>query len=331
MVTTDFKLEYQSTVGFHTDQGSRGFQHPSAFAMRSDGRFFVASRGAAPTTGVQMVSKDFEFFGVIGQSGTEIGQMVEPSALALDSGDNLYVADERLNRITVFDKQGGIVGSWGEFGDGPGQFNRPTGLLISNDIMFLVDTMNHRIQKYSKDGEFIGQWGMNGKEEGEFNYPWGISKGINDELIIADWGNDRILSFDLDGEYISSFQAGSDAIMPLYRPAHAAVDKEGNLYVADWGNQILQVFDSNGKFLMSHRGSADLNPWALEYFEAQQDEQRARVSYVPIYEPDTDDVREVSARMEPYFWDPCSVIVDQENRVYVLETCRHRFQIFERV
>ena len=119
--------------------------------------------------------------------------------------------------------------------------------------------------------------------------------------------------------------------MPLYRPAHAAVDKEGNLYVADWGNQILQVFDSNGKFLMSHRGSADLNPWALEYFAAQQDEKRARVSYVPIYEPATDDVREVSARMEPYFWDPFSVIVDQENRVYVLETCRHRFQIFERV
>ncbi|WP_369228747.1 hypothetical protein [Candidatus Entotheonella palauensis] len=34
--------------------------------------------------------------------------------------------------------------------------------------------------------------------------------------------------------------------------------------------------------------------------------------------------------MEPYFWDPVDVVLDDQERVYVLETCRHRFQIYEK-
>ena len=56
----------------------------------------------------------------------------------------------------------------------------------------------------------------------------------------------------------------------------------------------------------------------------------ARESFIPVYEPDTEDPSEISARMEPYFWDPVSVQLDEDGRVYVLETGRHRFQIFEK-
>ena len=52
MVSTKFQLEYKGVVGFHTDQGGRGFQHPTGIVMRSDGRIFVASRGAGPTVGI---------------------------------------------------------------------------------------------------------------------------------------------------------------------------------------------------------------------------------------------------------------------------------------
>ena len=62
MVIAKVNLQHHSTVGFHTDQGSRGFQHPSAFIMKDDGTIFVASRGAGPTIGIQMVNRDFEFF-----------------------------------------------------------------------------------------------------------------------------------------------------------------------------------------------------------------------------------------------------------------------------
>ena len=330
MVIAKVNLQHHSTVGFHTDQGSRGFQHPSAFIMKDDGTIFVASRGAGPTIGIQMVNRDFEFFGKLGESGTGIGQMQAPSALALDSQENLYVADEKLNRVTIFDKNGELKGSWGEFGSESGQFNNPTGMAILDDEVIISDTMNHRIQRYTTDGEFITQWGVKGSSTGEYTLPWGLSIGCNKEVIIADWGNDRIVFSNLDGDTISILDGHKDGTNSLNRPAHAVQDEYNNCYIADWGNQLLKVFDSEGNFLESHRGSGTLNPWATEYFESQQDEKKARSTYNPVFEPTTKDVREISALIEPYFWDPCALIVGNDDAVYVLETCRHRFQIYEK-
>ena len=330
MVATKFTLQYNSNIGFATDAGGRGFQQPSGIVIRSDNRIFVASRGRGPTVGIQMVSRDFEFFGKIGSQGKEIGQMLEPSALAFDSAENLYVADEKLNRITRFDYEGEVIDSWGAAGSEPGQFEHPTGLLIINDIVFVVDALNHRIQEYTTDGDFIGQWGDKGSCGESLKYPWGISGAINGDIYVADWGNDRVVRFTQGGEFVSDIHKGEGAELYLNRPADVAIDQDDNMFVADWGNQVLQVFDGDGNFLDMNRGEADLNPWAVEYLEAQQDEKKARSTYVPIYDTDTDDVREISARIEPFFWDPCSVTLDESGRVYVLETCRHRFQIFER-
>ena len=331
MVATRFTLQYSSNIGFATDQGGRGFQLPAHIAVRSDNRIFVASRGRGPTVGIQMVSRDFEFFGKIGSQGKATGQMIEPSAIAFDSEENLYVSDEKLNRITRFDYEGEVIDSWGESGSDPGQFDHPTGLLIRGDIVFVVDALNDRIQKYTTSGDFIDQWGGRGCDGDSLKHPWGITGAANGDIIVADWGNDRVVRFTEDGQFVSDIHQGKGAELPLNRPADVAVDQDDNLFVADWGNQVLQVFDEDGNFLDMKRGEADLNPWALQYFESQQDEKRARSSYVPVFETNTDDVREVSARIEPYFWDPCSVALDENGWVYVLETCRHRFQIFDRV
>ena len=333
MTTTAFGLKYLTNVGFSSDQGGRAFQRPSCIAVRSDGRIFVGSRGPAaePTVGIQMVSLNHDYFGKIGSLGRDAGQMVEPSALALDSNENLYLADEKLHRISVFDTDGKVFDSWGKHGKGPGEFDRPTGLLIQGETVLVVDAMNHRVQKYTKDGKFLEQWGVHGSGEGELRLPWGITDDANGNIYVADWGNDRIQKFTPDGQHLETFGESGDGKGQLNRPADVAVDSDGNLYIADWGNQRLQVLDSEGRFLESKRGEADLNPWVVEYFEGVQDEKRARESYVPIYDVDTDDPHEISARIEPYFWDPSAVILDDEGRVYVVDTCRHRFQVFERV
>jgi DNA-binding beta-propeller fold protein YncE len=278
-----------------------------------------------------MVSLDHEYFGTLGSLGTDVGQMVEPSALALDSDENLYLADEKLHRISVFNTAGEALTSWGNYGSDPGEFNRPSGLVIQGETVLVVDSMNHRVQKYTKDGEFLARWGIQGSGEGEFRLPWGITDDGDGNIYVADWRNDRIQKFTSEGEFLAMFGESGSGEGQLNRPADVAVDPEGNLYIADWGNQRLQVLDSEGRFLGNKRGEADLNPWAIEYFEGQRDEKRARESYVPIYDVDTDDLFEISARIEPYFWDPCAVTLDNVGRVYVVDNCRNRFQVFERV
>ena len=334
MLKVGFKLRYLTNVGFCADTGGRGFLLPTAIAVRGDGRIFVTSHGSIvhkQVVGIQVVTRDHEYIGKIGGFGDQPGQMVSPSSLALDSYDNLYLSDNVLNRITVFDKTGNLISTWGIKGDGIGQFDGPSGLVIDIEgNVVVVDHKNNRIQKFTKDGKFMGFWGSFGIRDGQFNLPWGICKDESGNLYVADWRNDRIQKFTTDGEFISKFGSSGNGDVQLSRPSDVAVDSDANMYIADWGNQRVQVLNPNGNFLMTLRGNADLNPWASEYLKAQADEDRARSTFVPIFDVDTDDSHEVSARTEPYFWDPVSLDLDKDNRLYALETCRHRFQIYER-
>ena len=38
----------------------------------------------------------------------------------------------------------------------------------------------------------------------------------------------------------------------------------------------------------------------------------------------------VSSQTEPYFWGPVAVSLDREGRLYVVETNRHRFQVYQK-
>ena len=332
MTTTTFGLKYVTNVGFAADFGGRGFQLPSSMAIRADGVIFVVSRGKSSTknsNGIQMVTKDHDFLGQIGTYGAGLGGMMWPTSVVLDGDENLYLADEYFNKVTKYDREGNPITEWGTKGSGDGQFNQPSGLLIQDQLIYLVDSRNNRIQMYSLDGEFQGQWGSGGDGEGEFNLPWGISDDSEGNIYIADWRNDRIQKFDSNGNYISAIGGGKTSV--LDRPSDVAVDPDGNIYVTDWGSQRLLVLDQSGSILETKRGEADLNPWSVEYLSSQDDERKARESFVPVYKADTEDPSEVSARMEPYFWDPVAVELDQDGTVYVLETGRHRFQVFERL
>ena len=331
MTTTAFELKYVTNVGFAADFGGRGFQLPSSMAIRADGVIFVVSRGKPSTkqsNGIQMVTKDHDFLGQIGTYGAGLGGMMWPTSVVLDGDENLYLADEYFNKVTKYDREGNPLIEGGTKGSGDGQFNQPSGLLIQDQLIYLVDSRNNRIQMYSLDGEFQGQWGSGGDGEGEFNLPWGISDDSEGNIYIADWRNDRIQKFDSNGNYISAIGGGKTSV--LDRPSDVAVDPDGNIYVTDWGSQRLLVLDQSGSILETKRGEADLNPWSVEYLSSQDDERKARESFVPVYQADTEDPSEVSARMEPYFWDPVAVELDQDGTVYVLETGRHRFQVFER-
>jgi DNA-binding beta-propeller fold protein YncE len=332
MTTTKFELKYLDNIGFCADFGGRGFQLPTSMAIRSDGTIFVASRGKASTkgsNGIQLVTNEHDFLGQIGTYGSELGGMIWPTSLVLDLEDNLYLADEYLQRITKFDREGNAVTHWGEKGHGPGQFDQPSGMLVKGEELLIVDSRNNRVQIYSLDGEYIGQWGSKGNGEGEFDLPWGICDDSEGNVYVADWRNDRIQKFDYNGNYIKSIGQTGSGKGQFNRPSDMAVDKDGNIYVADWGNQRVQVVDSDGEYLDSHRGAAHLNPWSVEYLSSQDDERAARESFVPVYDPDTDDQHEISARMEPYLWDPVAVELGEDGKVYVVETGRHRFQVFE--
>ena len=244
-LTKPFTLEYVDTVGFVADQGGRGFHLPTDMAIRDDGRIFVASRSnttALDIVGIQMVTAQHGFFGQLYGYGRGDGEMIWPSAVALDSDDYLYMADDFLQRVTVYDPNGNFVSKWGTVGHGKGEFDGPSGLIFdAADNLLLVDHRNHRVQKMTKDGEFISSFGSYGDGDGEFNLPWGIELDREGCIYIADWRNDRVQKFTPDGEFIASYGETGDGDGQFNRPSGLAVDSDGNMYVADWGNQRVQA------------------------------------------------------------------------------------------
>ena len=162
MTSATFQLQYGDTVGFVADQGGRGFHLPMSMVIRGDGRIFVVSRSntqALDIVGIQMVTREHDFFGQFGGYGQEPGKMIWPTALALDGDDNLYLADDYLQRITVYDRDGAVQDTWGSKGSGAGEFDGPSGLLVdAEDNLLVVDHRNHRIQKFTRDGHSLGTW-----------------------------------------------------------------------------------------------------------------------------------------------------------------------------
>ena len=334
MITKTEKIKYLDTVGFGADIGGRGFHLPVDISVRADGRVYVINRSPMHRLGIRVGICDLlhGWYGEFGYDGKADGQFTGPAAITHDSNDRIYVADEELNRITVFNADGEFESKWGELGTQPGQINGPSALKVTSDgNLLLVDHLNNRIQKMTLDGQYLSHWGSKGIAEGQFNLPWGIDTDNDENVYVADWRNDRIQRFSEDGKFIDMYgSSGSDDGL-FNRPSDVAVDQDGFIYVADWGNQRVQVFDHHWNFHASLRGQATVSPWAQEYLEANADELDARSRFDPYIEVDTDDEHEISARVEAYFWDPIAVEIDPEGRLVVADSLRHRLQIYQRL
>ena len=89
------------------------------------------------------------------------GQFKWPAGVAVDGDENVYVTDEWMDRVTVFDTDGEFLRMFGEQGDGSVQFNRPSGIAIDgNDDVYVSDALNHRVQKMDKYGKPLYSFGQ---------------------------------------------------------------------------------------------------------------------------------------------------------------------------
>ena len=335
MVTTEIApitFQYSHTIGRQENRSGSGFFYPVAITRDADNLLYVLSRGSEtpaffPCKRVTVFTVDEELVREFGQKvppeeaddSAPAGTFMWPTAVAVDSAGNAYVADEWLNRITIFDREGECVGKWGTLGAGDGEFNRPAGLAFdAADNLYLVDSANHRVQVFTKEGKFLSQWGSQGDGEGEFNYPWGIEIDRHGDVYVADWRNDRIQKFAPDGRFLMQFGASGQGDGEFFRPTGVAVDPEGIIYVTDFKNDRLQVFDAEGGFIAKLTGEATLSKWGRERVQLDPTIVRGRELAQGLQE------------REKLFHGPIAVEVDDAGRVFVVECSRQRLQVFRK-
>jgi DNA-binding beta-propeller fold protein YncE len=324
-------LQYSYTIG-RGEQFGPGFTSP-VFVARGEGDLLYvlcrASEYRPEGTRITVCTVGEEYVtafarGVPQQGPHEFnfddGSLVWPTAIAFDSDWNVYVSDEWLNRISIFTRDGDYIGKWQERpGSGDGELNRPSGLAFdADDNVYVVDSGNNRVQKFTKDGRFLARWGTAGSGAGEFQMPWGIALDRQGHVYIADWRNDRIQKFSPDGRFLLQFGTSGTGEGEFNRPSGVAVDKEGVIYVADWLNNRLQVFDPEGNFITLRTGDATVSKWGKDKLDANPEMWAERQ-------------RAYGLEREKLFWGPTGVAVDDENRIFVVESARNRIQVYHKL
>ncbi len=187
---------------------------------------------------------------IIGRPGTEEGQLTLPRNVAVGPDDTLYIADAGNHRIQVFDTDGRYLRSWGEFGDGPAQFNEPWSVAVDDNYVYVADTWNHRLQKFTHDGQWIATIGESGSPEspesggGLFFGPRDILILSDGNLLVTDTGNHRIQLFDPEGSFIRAVGGNGSLPGQFFEPVGIAATDDGSIFVVDTWNGRIQQLDS---------------------------------------------------------------------------------------
>ncbi len=82
----------------------------------------------------------------------------DPASFDIDEEGNIYVADTKNSRIQKYDESGKYIATFGQRGEGPGEFIYPYYIRISSNKIFIFDAGNIRISKFSLEGEFIDSY-----------------------------------------------------------------------------------------------------------------------------------------------------------------------------
>jgi tripartite motif-containing protein 71 len=172
----------------------------------------------------------------IGSPGSGFGQMLEPSALAIDGSGRISVADAGNDRIVRFAQDGTPLGSF------PTE-NAPRGIATTGDgsRTYVADSAN-RITVYDADGAQLDQFGGTGTKLGKLNAPAGLALDAAGNLWVADRGNNRVQQFGPDGARLARFGARGTGPGELIHPTGVSVDCNGVVTVTDSDNNRVQSF-----------------------------------------------------------------------------------------
>jgi len=235
--------------------------HPSGVDIDGAGNLYIADLLDTGNSRIQKVTAD----GIITHIELPV-VLVGAVAIALDSGRNLYIAEEIGNRIrkiavgsnTLTTIAGtGVPGFSGDGGPAiAAQIHAPKHLVVdSAGNIYFADSLNNRIRKVSATTGVIttvagsGPAGFSGDggvaTAAELNNPQGVAIDSAGDVLIADTLNRRIRKVSAATGVITTIAGGECATSSTFltSPANVAVNSSGNfIFVADdAGNRVWKV------------------------------------------------------------------------------------------
>ena len=169
------------------------FRRPTDVAWDSQGNFYVAD--GIGNSRVAKYEPTGRWIMNWGRRGSGPGEFNVLHGIAIDSQDNVYVADHQNERIQVFDTMGNFQREMTGFG-------APAAICITpgpNQVMYVSNSnppdnldVGGEIYKMELDGTIVGRFGTAGKLPGQFGTVNAINCREEDELLVGELGNWRV-------------------------------------------------------------------------------------------------------------------------------------------
>ncbi|HTB50824.1 MAG TPA: hypothetical protein VK701_07590, partial [Solirubrobacteraceae bacterium] len=213
-------------------------------------------------SGTQSVTPSFAT-----QFGEAPNQLNHPLSIAIDPAGDQWVTNNASDAIEKFSSTGTLLGTYGSYGTGAGQFIAPWGIAVDsrNGNVYVSDQSNFRIEEFSSSGAFVKAfgWGVsNGHAEfetcttecragipgagnGQFSWLAGLAVDSSGDLLVADYGNNRIQELNEKDEFVREFGSAGTGPEQFEGPLNIALSG-ANLYITDYRNNRVQEFSTTG-------------------------------------------------------------------------------------
>ena len=181
------------------------------------------------------------------------GPFNRPTKVAEAPSGDLYITDGYGNaRVHRFNAEGDLIQSWGEPGEGPGQFNLPHSVWVHTDgRVFVCDRENSRVQIFSPTGDHLDVWNMPGRPQGlaidKDNHVfislrfWMAGTRTMAGKVMTESVPSHIRICDLEGNLLAKWGAMNYGEMDSFVSAHGeCVDSQGNWYIVENGQNGLK-------------------------------------------------------------------------------------------
>ncbi|MBO9539119.1 hypothetical protein J7643_00850 [bacterium] len=194
---------YAGTGAFGTTNGatsSATFNYPVSTAVDGAGNVFVSDRGAHVIRKITPAGVVSTFAGISGTTGATNGAPAsatfwDPGGIAVDSGNNLYIADESNLLIRKIDAAGTTVSTYNLGNTASGPFDLT---IDGSGNLYVACRSGNVVQKVATNGAVstIAGSGTLGYMDGDllsarFSQPHAVAL-IGSNLYVTDRGNNRI-------------------------------------------------------------------------------------------------------------------------------------------
>jgi len=205
------------------------FLRPASIVAERDGSYWATAYGSNDIVHIDVN-------GIILQHiKAGLRGLDRPYGIAISKENQIFVSESNADRISIFDKKGNLLKTFGMKGLGEDKLLGPQNIVFDEtNALYIVDYGNRRIVKYNSDGTYILNFGKKNESFDGLLNPTGICT-LNNYVFVSDSYAKCIFIFDSNGNYIKTIAKGS-----LIKPEGLSISKDNKIIVSDT-NRIVVV------------------------------------------------------------------------------------------